>query len=77
MRAAVPAARYAVRMGTDLQEQKHHTPIVRKAAAGLVLVVAALIAVKLAVGLITAVFTVLLVVAVIVAIAWALKTIIW
>lgn len=77
MRAAAPPRARLSCMGTDLQEHKGRPPIVRKAAAGLVLVVAALLAVKLAIGLVTAVFTVLLVVAVVIAIAWALKTIVW
>ncbi len=64
-------------MQKELEVQRHRTPIVRKAAAGLVLIVAAALAIKLAIGMIMAVFWLIVGIAVAVAILWALKTIFW
>jgi len=64
-------------MKTDLEAQPARTPILKKAAAGLVLIAVAVLAIHLAVGLILTVFWVVLAVAVIVAVLWALKTIVW
>jgi hypothetical protein len=67
------AARYAVGMDNELEVQHSRTPIVRKAVAGLVLVVAVALAIKLLVGVFAAIAGVVLVVAIL----WALKTIFW
>jgi hypothetical protein len=64
-------------MRTELEGRPHHTPVLRKAGAGLVLVVAAVIVIKLVIGLVTAVFFTVVIAAVVVAILWALKTLIW
>ena len=64
-------------MRTDIEGRPERTPILRKATAGLVLIIAAVIAVKIAVGLVTAVFWTVVTVAVVVAVLWALKTILW
>jgi hypothetical protein len=62
-------------MRTDIEAQKPRTPIVKRAAAGLVLVVVAALAIKLVIGLITSIFVIVVVVAAIAAVLWALKTI--
>jgi hypothetical protein len=64
-------------MKTELEGRPHHTPIVRKAAAGLVLVVAAALAIKIVIGLVAAVFWTVLIVAVVIAVLWAVKTLVW
>jgi hypothetical protein len=64
-------------MRTELEPTKSGTPIVKKAAAGLVLVIAAALAIHFAIGLIMTVFWIVVVVAVVAAVVWALKTIIW
>lgn len=64
-------------MKTELEGRPAHTPVVRKAVAGIVLVVAAALAIKIAIGLVTAVFWTVLIVAVVLAVLWALKTLVW
>jgi hypothetical protein len=64
-------------MSTDIEQQRGHTPVLRKAAAGVVLVVAAAIVLKLAIGFVIAIFWTVVVVAVVGAILWALKTLVW
>ncbi len=64
-------------MRTELEQQPHHTPVLRKAAAGLVLIVAVALALKLAIGFVIAIFWTVVAVAVVVAILWAVKTIVW
>jgi hypothetical protein len=64
-------------MHSELENHRSRTPILRKAGAGLVLVVVAALAIKLVIGLITAVFLTVVVLAAIVAVVWALKTIVW
>ena len=51
--------------------------MVKRAAAGLVLILAAVIAVKLAIGLIAAAFWTILAIAVLVAVLWAIKQLVW
>ena len=64
-------------MRTELEGRPHHTPVLRRAAAGAVLVIAAVIAIKLVIGLVTAVLWTVVVAAVVIAVLWALKTLIW
>ena len=64
-------------MRSDMEPTRSHTPIVRKAAAGLVLVIAAAILVKVIIGVVAAVFWTVVVIAAILAVLWALKTIVW
>lgn len=64
-------------MRSDMEPTRSHTPIVRKAAAGLVLVVAAAIAIKIIIGIATALFGTIVLVAAVLAVLWALKTIVW
>jgi hypothetical protein len=69
--------RYALGMRTELEGRRAHTPVLRKAAAGAVLVVAVVIAIKLVVGLVTAVLWTVVAAAVVIAVLWALKTLVW
>ena len=69
--------RYASRMETNLEARPARPPIVRRAAAGVVLIVAAALAVKLVIGFVMAIFWTVVAIAVVVAIIWALKTLIW
>jgi flagellar biosynthesis protein FliQ len=64
-------------MRTQVEARPHHTPILRKAFAGLVLIVVAALVVKLVVGFVIAIFWTVVAVAAVVAILWALKTIFW
>jgi hypothetical protein len=61
----------------DLEAQPHHTPVLRKAGAGIVLVIAAAIVLKVAIGMIMAVFWTIVAIAAVVGVIWALKTILW
>lgn len=69
--------RYAVLMQTQIEQRPARPPILRRAFAGLVLIVAAALAIKLAVGFVMAIFWTVVAIAVVVAIVWALKTLIW
>jgi hypothetical protein len=62
-------------MRTDLEAQPHRTPIVKRAAAGLVLIAAVALAIHFVIGLIMTVFWVVVAVAAVVAVLWAIKTI--
>jgi hypothetical protein len=62
-------------MRTDLEAQPHRTPIVKRAAAGLVLIAGVALAIHFVIGLIMTVFWVVVAVAAVVAVLWAIKTI--
>lgn len=65
-------------MSTELEGQKpHHVSVLRKAAAGAVLIIAAAIAFKIVIGFVSAILWTVVAVAVVVAILWAVKTIVW
>ncbi len=64
-------------MRSDMEPTRSHTPVVRKAVAGLVLVVAAAVLIKVIIGIVAAVFWTVVVVAAVLAVLWALKTIVW
>ena len=64
-------------MNTQMEPRRSRPPVLRKAAAGVVLVLAAAIAVKLAIGFVAAIFWTIITIAVVVAILWAIKTLIW
>jgi hypothetical protein len=61
----------------ELEAQPHHTPILRKALAGVVLIVAVALALKLVLGFVVWLFGLVVIVAVVGAILWALKTLFW
>ena len=71
------ARRYAVLMQTQIEHRPARPPVLRRAFAGLVLIVAAALAFKLALGFVMAIFWTVVTVAVVVAILWAIKTLIW
>jgi hypothetical protein len=56
---------------------KRHTPVVRKALAGVVLIVAVALALKLVIGFVVAIFWTVVAIALAVAILWAIKTLVW
>ena len=65
-------------MRTELEATPHHhVPILRRAVAGLVLIVVAALALKLVVGFVIAIFWGIVAFAAVVAVIWALKTIFW
>jgi hypothetical protein len=64
-------------MRNEVEVQHSHTPILRRAAAGVILVIAAAVVVKLAIGFLTWIFWTVVVVALVAAVLWALKTLIW
>ncbi len=64
-------------MRTDVEATPHHSPVLRKVGAGIVLIVAVALALKLVVGFVVWLFGLVVVVAVVAGILWALKTLIW
>jgi hypothetical protein len=62
-------------MRTDIEAKPARTPIVRRAASGLILVAVAALAVHFVIGLIMTIFWVVVAVAAVLAVIWALKTI--
>jgi len=61
----------------ELEAQPHHTPVLKKAGAAVVLVIVGVVAVKVVVGMIMAVFWTLIAIAAVVGVLWALKTLVW
>lgn len=65
-------------MDTQVEAHRSRSPaVVRKAVAGLVLIVAAALVLKLAIGFVVWLFWTIITVAVVVAVIWAIKTLIW
>jgi hypothetical protein len=64
-------------MQTHIEPSRSRPPILRRVGAGLVLIIAAALAVKLIIGFVMAVFVTIVVVAVVIAILWAIKTLVW
>jgi hypothetical protein len=64
-------------MSTELEGRPRHVPVLRKAAAGLVLIIAAVIALKIVIGFVVAILWAVVAVAVVAAVLWAIKTIVW
>ncbi len=64
-------------MDTEFEDRPARPSILKRVLAGLVLVLAVVVAFKLLIGMVMAVFWLILTVAVVVAILWALKTIFW
>jgi hypothetical protein len=62
-------------MQTDIEARPARTPVVKRAAAGLVLIAVAALAVKIVIGFIMTIFWVIVAVAAVAAVIWALKTI--
>jgi hypothetical protein len=64
-------------MDTEFENRPARPSILKRVLAGLVLVLAVVVAFKLLIGMVMAVFWLIVTVAVVVAILWALKTIFW
>lgn len=64
-------------MQTEVEARPHHTPIIRKALAGVVLIVAIALVLKFIIGFVIAIFWAVLAVSLVIAILWALKTLLW
>jgi hypothetical protein len=62
-------------MDTQIEPSRSKPPVLKRAFAGLVLVVAAALIIKLAIGFVMAIFWTVVVIAAIIAVLWALKTI--
>jgi hypothetical protein len=65
-------------MQTDIETHRGRKPsIMRKAGAGLVLVIAAALVVKIVIGFAIAIFGTIVLIAAVLAVLWAVKTIVW
>jgi hypothetical protein len=64
-------------MHTELEAHRSRPPILKRVFAGVILVVAAALAVNIVIGLVMTIFWIALGVAVVLAILWALKTLVW
>ena len=64
-------------MDSQIEPSRSRTPVVRKAAAGLVLIVVAALAVKILIGFVMAIFWTVVVIAAVLAVLWAVKTLVW
>jgi hypothetical protein len=65
-------------MQTEVEAARpHHPSVLRKALAGVVLVVAVALVLKLVIGFVVAIFWTVVAVALVIAILWAIKTIVW
>jgi hypothetical protein len=64
-------------MRSQLETPPARTPVLRKAAAGLVLIAAVALVIHLVIGLVMAIFWVAVALAAVVAVLWALKTLVW
>ena len=64
-------------MDSQLEASRTRTPVVRKAAAGLVLIVVAALAIKIVIGFVMAIFWTVVVIAAVLAVLWAVKTLVW
>ncbi len=60
-----------------MEARPSHTPVLRKAVAGVVVILVAALAVKIAIGFVMAIFWTIVAVAAVLAVIWALKTLIW
>jgi len=61
-------------MDYQVEPTRSRPPVLKRAAAGLVLIVVAALAIHFIIGLVMAVFWIVVVVAAVVAVLWALKT---
>jgi len=64
-------------MQTELEASRSRPPILKRAFAGVLLVVAAALALKIVIGMVMAVFWTVVVIAAVIAVLWALKTLVW
>jgi hypothetical protein len=64
-------------MDSQIEASRSRTPVLRKAAAGLVLIVIAALAVKVLIGFVVWAFWTVVVIAAVLAVLWAVKTLVW
>jgi hypothetical protein len=64
-------------MSDELAARPARHPVIRKAFAGVVLIVAAALVLKLVIGFAIAIFGTVVLIAAVLAVVWALKTILW
>ncbi|MFZ0380978.1 MAG: hypothetical protein WCD11_32565 [Solirubrobacteraceae bacterium] len=64
-------------MDSNIETHRGRPPVVRKAAAGLVLIIVAALAVKILIGFVMAIFWTVVVIAAVLAVLWAVKTLVW
>ena len=64
-------------MRNEVAARPARHPVIRKAAAGVVLIIAAALVLKLVIGFVIAIFWTVVAVAAVVGVIWALKTILW
>lgn len=64
-------------MDSQIEASRSRTPVVRKAAAGLVLIVVAALLVKVLIGFVIWAFWTVVVIAAVLAVLWAVKTLVW
>jgi hypothetical protein len=64
-------------MQSQIEPSRSRPPVLRKAVAGVVLILAVALALKLAIGFVIAIFWTIVAVVVVVGILWALKTLLW
>lgn len=64
-------------MRNEVEVPRSHTPVLRRAVAGVILVIAAAVAIKLAIGFLAWIFWTVVVIALVAAVLWAVKTLIW
>jgi hypothetical protein len=67
--------RYALGMKNELEATRSRPPVLKRAAAVLVLVAVAALAIHFIIGLVVAVFWIAIIVAAVVAVLWAVKTV--
>ena len=64
-------------MRTELEPHPARPPVLRRVAAGVVLLIAAALAISLVVAFVKAIFVTVLVIVAVAAVLWALKTLVW
>jgi len=64
-------------MDSQIEASRSRPPVLRKAAAGLVLIVVAALAIKIVIGFVMAIFWTVVVIAAVLAVLWAVKTLVW
>ena len=60
-------------MDSNIETHRGRPPVVRKAAAGLVLIIVAALAVKILIGFVMAIFWTVVVIAAVLAVLWAVR----
>jgi hypothetical protein len=64
-------------MDTHIEAHRSRPPILKRAFAGVVLIIVAALVLKIVIGFVIAIFWTVVAVAAVLAVLWALKTIFW